>query len=512
MSIDQGIIVDGHVAKELLKAFAEDPDGFDEDTVEGVWEHLDGCEACAKDYEELREGLPPAERHESAPPPPSPKAGGEGSTDTRAFDPEDLESAKVEERRGDNGTHINGLIPVGDDPTRNGLPDEYRNGDRPPTVKIEAESPTDAAEQHQTDPEEGEAPGQDVTTVTDERVAAEKDTTPPEDAAETEGQEPPEPEDEEHDHRRPVLKAPEIDGLITGEVHKTEDDTERLETESALEAGERIKNESTAKHSPGGHTKKAPPAAKPAGEAPVQSSTPASDDQDAGEDDVPTGEAAVESEPAPRPPRARPATARPATARPAATRPATARPTGAVRKKPEPLEDLVNGVLASLARPRNAIIAGSVLILIAAAIITAVLFSGNETERLVAGWEPLDVVTTRVPLQEVLMRHMYRGRIPKASGTDVTLDFRGVDRLVIAVDLDFIKGKTSLHEVIVRNPAGLNVYQEPIPQEYLDDGRFFLRLVPGQFEENKNYRLEIVTYRADESMMVVAESVFDVVK
>ena len=163
-------------------------------------------------------------------------------------------------------------------------------------------------------------------------------------------------------------------------------------------------------------------------------------------------------------------------------------------------------------RPRNAVIGGAAILLIAGALIAALTLGGDTTPSPVAGWESLDVIETNVPLQEVLIRKMRRGRIAAATGTDVTLHFRGVDKLVIAVDLDFIKGNSSIYEVIVRDPEGTPVFQEPIPQLYVDDGRFFLRLVPKLFEAGQTYKLELVSELANGDTRVIAESVFDVTK
>jgi hypothetical protein len=64
----------------------------------------------------------------------------------------------------------------------------------------------------------------------------------------------------------------------------------------------------------------------------------------------------------------------------------------------------------------------------------------------------------------------------------------------------------------VRNPEGTPVFQEPIPQLYVDDGRFFLRLVPKLFEAGQTYKLELVSELAGGDTRVIAESVFDVTK
>ena len=59
MSVDQRIIVNGHIAPDLLRDFALQPGGFDDDTVEDIWQHLDECQGCIADYEALRDGGKP---------------------------------------------------------------------------------------------------------------------------------------------------------------------------------------------------------------------------------------------------------------------------------------------------------------------------------------------------------------------------------------------------------------------------------------------------------------------
>ena len=39
MSVDQEIIVNGHVSRQLLREFAEHPGEFDDDVVEEIWQH-----------------------------------------------------------------------------------------------------------------------------------------------------------------------------------------------------------------------------------------------------------------------------------------------------------------------------------------------------------------------------------------------------------------------------------------------------------------------------------------
>jgi hypothetical protein len=474
MSVDQKIFVDGHIGKLQLRKLVKDPDGFDDDTVEMIWEHLDECEACVTEYEAILvdnapDDNPPAPGSSTAP-----GAAGDGALEPDLLDPEDFNAAKVETpAKRDDG--MNGVTPVEDNRSPNGAPIEYKNGDRPAAVAVQSDLPSEAANE---EPSEGKNTGEG-------------------------GDNTDEAKDDEKDNKRPVIEVEKIEGLITGEVHEMEVKPSKLETESAVDAAERIAKRELDEEEPhldsetdaGEESPQEPETDGKEAEIDIDDSSP--DDEAAVEDEDPFIAPAVERKPAPLP--ARPAPAAPTKA-------------PAVEKKSEPLEDVFNKALAFLVRPRNALIIGGTIVMIAAAVIAAIVTTGKEKERLIAGWEPLNVIETRVPLQEVIVRKMRRGRIAPASGPDVTLDFRGIDRLVIAVDLDFIKGKTSPHDVIVRNPAGLNVYQEPIPQLYLDDGRFFLRLVPDQFEEGATYKMELVTYRSDESTVVVAESVFDVLK
>jgi hypothetical protein len=489
MSVDQEIFTDGHIAPSVLRDFAERPDDFDEDIVEQIWQHLDECDVCIEEYEGIHRGGASAAHKRPPAEPPAPAPVDEGVADSRAFDADDLKVTVVEQKKQDD-SHMNGLMPVGDDPTRNGVPDEYRNGERRATITLDVESPIDA-------PGEGEH-GEEA-------------------ASDEPG------ESKEGSDRRQTLKVPQIEGLITGEVRLSEERADRLETESAVEAGARMTREGT-KHpvaSHGGAEKTDVSGSDDVEERPgfevsepEVAVTAAREKPPAipGAESKPAPHPSTESKPASRPsaksklaPRPRSAPARPASRPAAGTTHTTA-------KKSEPLEDLLNRALALLTRPRNAIIFGAGVLLVVAAIVATSILTGGEKERLVAGWEPLDVIETRVPLQEVLVRTMRHGRIPRASGPDVTLDFRGVDRLVIAVDLDFINNKTTPYDLIVRDPAGVIVFQEQIPQLYLDDGRFFLRLIPGQFEVDQTYKLELTVHRADDSMLVVAESVFDVLK
>jgi hypothetical protein len=503
MSVDLQILLNGHVDPCILTDYAEHPDDFDDDVVEEIWHHLDDCESCVEDYEAIRDGRLKGHKSEATDPAPddsdesdapeTPPAI-EDVLESDTFDPDDLANAKLD-KKDDGGGHINGLMPVGDDPTRNGRPVEHENDD-------------DAPKPEEDENEEG-VEGEDR----EAEVAAEEES-----------------EEEEEDKEDEDDK---IEGLITGEVTKVEKPADQLETESAVEAGERLAREKAQEEDEEVAVSEEPaPDEISASEEPAIEETAAAEEEPDDDPFIDPAQPADRPEPRQTRPRitlppsadatpakpkldqagpAKPAPAPPAPAETEPPKPAPA-PHPVAATKSEPLEDFFKKVFSAIARPRSAIIFGSVVLLAAAAVIYMLVFSGDKEISPVAGWEPLNVIETRVPLQEVIIRKMRNGRIARARGTDVTLDFRGIGKLVIAVDLDFIKGNQSPYEVIVRDPAGTNVFQEQIPQLYLDDGRFFLRLIPDQFEPDQTYKLELVSHRADGSMRVIAESVFDVLK
>ncbi len=452
MSVDQKIIVAGHVSRQLLRDFAEHPSEFDDDIVEEIWKHLDDCESCIEEYESTREGRLVGGSATSRDPS---RSNGRAPVhhEPDAIDPDQLQSSSAIKSDTDE-TDSDAPEPTADESPGDDRSGEFRDGHRPTNVRIETESLIDAAC--------GKKSKEDTGT---------------------------------------------IEGLITGEVLPCKDKVDRLETESASDAGERLQ-----KRRPDPDTKD-----ETGDDEKAEDKEKKEEAADQDERDEPEKDRTVESpEPtaavaAPRKPAERTSPARPGPPRPKPS----PRPKPATRPKPtksEPLEDLLNKALSFFMRPRNAAIGGAAVLLIAGAIIVALTLGGDAVPSPVAGWEPLDVIETNVPLQEVLVRKMRRGRIAAATGTDVTLHFRGVDKLVIAVDLDFIKGNSSIYEVIVRDPEGTTVFQESIPQLYVDDGRFFLRLVPKLFEAGQTYQLELVSQLAGGDTRVIAESVFDVTK
>jgi hypothetical protein len=302
-------------------------------------------------------------------------------------------------------------------------------------------------------------------------------------------------------------KEPAIEGLISGEVFESEEPMEKIETESLAESEERNSRERI----------------RAALLKPVplldEESDPESDSDPADEPgDTPVPGTVVENEAPPEAVPARETDAEQPESRPDPEPPAA--PSRPTRQRPsagsaeEPLERLVRRAGDFVKKPANAVLCAVCLLVVVAAVVLSLVLFGPATKEAspVSGWAPLDVIETRTPLQEVLIRTTSGGRIPAADGTDVTLDFRGIKTLVIAVDLDFIKGKTEPHEVVVHNPEGQVVFQEAVPQIYLDDGRFFLRLIPRVFETDQTYKLELRAGGDAGESLLVAESVFDVLK
>lgn len=446
MSTDLQIIVDGHVELGSLRQFAETPEGFDDDAVEAIWQHLDVCEDCMKKFEKVREGrshTPEAtgESTSSSPqaktPPPAIEPG--------AFNPEDLTPAKIEPQKTD-GAAINGWIPVGDDPTRNGVPDEYLSETGRKTASGASDTKT----------EKGSSPasGASVASIVD------------------------------RDERASTQPRPQ--NGTSGER------AERIELETLTETSRAAAPEEspavTSRPQRPREAAKARPARK---DSPVRPS--------ASEHRQPSARG-------PRPERSEGKKSQPASPSPTRPIPGSVRPT-----ESEPLEELLNRFLGVLARPRNAMIAGAIVLAVVAAVVTSFVFRGGKPAP-VAGWEPLSVIETRVPLQEVTVRHSLSGRIPAAQETDVTLDFSGVSRLVIAVDLSWLDRQADYYQAVVRDQTHATVFDERIPDLYLDDGRFFLRLVPKEFQDGQTYYLEILARNREGSARKIAESVFDVKK
>lgn len=128
----------------------------------------------------------------------------------------------------------------------------------------------------------------------------------------------------------------------------------------------------------------------------------------------------------------------------------------------------------------------------------------------VAEWAPLDVVSSRDPLQELPIRLAGRdGVVRPASTHDALLDMKRISSLVVGVDLDRIPAESGPYVVVLRNDAGDERFRKEIPPEYFEDGRFMLRLFARRFPAGV-YWLEIETGGNAADARVIAASWFEV--
>jgi hypothetical protein len=132
--------------------------------------------------------------------------------------------------------------------------------------------------------------------------------------------------------------------------------------------------------------------------------------------------------------------------------------------------------------------------------------------RRVAEWAPLDVVSSRDPLQELPIRNAGRdGVVHPAHTYDAVLDLSRISSLVVGVDLDRIRREADRYDAVIRNEGGDEMFREPIAPGYFEDGRFMLRLFTRRFPAGV-YWLEIEAAGQGEESRVVAASWFEVVR
>ena len=161
------------------------------------------------------------------------------------------------------------------------------------------------------------------------------------------------------------------------------------------------------------------------------------------------------------------------------------------------------GQISGRGRLVRTAVAGIALLAVALAVTVAV--RGHR----VAEWAPIDVVSSREPLQELPVRLAgANGVVPPARTHDAVLDMTRIQSLVIGVNLNHVPpGPGS--QVVVRNQAGRERFRRAIPANYFDEGRFMLRLFAGQFPAGV-YWLEIEAADDGEDPRVVAASWFEV--
>ncbi|HEX5131513.1 MAG TPA: hypothetical protein VFX92_03385 [Candidatus Krumholzibacteria bacterium] len=146
-----------------------------------------------------------------------------------------------------------------------------------------------------------------------------------------------------------------------------------------------------------------------------------------------------------------------------------------------------------------------------AAVVAGLVTASVIRSQRVAVWAPLDVVSTRDPLQELPIRIAGDDGVVRPAHTyDAVLDMSRLSSLVIGVDLDVIPKGSAHYDAVIRDPAGTEVFRDGIDGAYFADGRFMLRLFSRRFHAG-DYLLEIEASDASGNSQVVAASWFQVI-
>ncbi len=157
---------------------------------------------------------------------------------------------------------------------------------------------------------------------------------------------------------------------------------------------------------------------------------------------------------------------------------------------------------------RNVSIGLSVLGAIVATLIVIQVVS----MRKVAEWAPIDVVDSRDPLQDLPIRLAAAdGTVRPAQTYDAVIDLKGIDHLVVGVDLDYLPRQDTEREVLIRAADDRVKFRDHVPDSYFTEGRFMLRLYSRHFPAG-DYTLEIEAPEAGGEAHVVAASWFQVSK
>ncbi|MDH4037521.1 MAG: hypothetical protein OEX18_12270 [Candidatus Krumholzibacteria bacterium] len=166
----------------------------------------------------------------------------------------------------------------------------------------------------------------------------------------------------------------------------------------------------------------------------------------------------------------------------------------------------VYGRIAGTSRNVRATLLGIVLV------VAALVFLSVERGQRVAEWAPLDVVSSRDPLQELPIRIAGKDGVVRPARThDAVLDMKRIPALVVGVDLDRIAPAPGGNAVVIRNDKGDERFRDTIDAHYFDDGRFMLKLFAGQFPPGV-YWLEIEALSEGGDARVVAASWFEVLR
>lgn len=133
--------------------------------------------------------------------------------------------------------------------------------------------------------------------------------------------------------------------------------------------------------------------------------------------------------------------------------------------------------------------------------------------RRVADWEPIEVIDSRDPLQELPLRIAEEDRpVPPAQTYDAVLDLSAIDALVLGVDLDYIPKGAARYEAVIRDADGAERFRDRIAEDYFAEGRFMLRLFTRRMPAG-DYSLDIESFGTDAGDgRIIAASWFQVIR
>lgn len=161
------------------------------------------------------------------------------------------------------------------------------------------------------------------------------------------------------------------------------------------------------------------------------------------------------------------------------------------------LDDLADRVPGG---KRNARIA---LAAFAAVLVTLIVLQIVSSRR-VAQWAPVEVVTSREPLQDLPIRLASSDGVVRPAPTyDALIDLKGIDHLVVGVDLDYLPRQGTHRDVVIRTGDGSEKFRAAVPESYFTEGRFMLRLFSRRFPSG-DYTLEIEALDGGDRHVVAA--------
>ncbi|MDH3197463.1 MAG: hypothetical protein OEO21_04405 [Candidatus Krumholzibacteria bacterium] len=167
--------------------------------------------------------------------------------------------------------------------------------------------------------------------------------------------------------------------------------------------------------------------------------------------------------------------------------------------------------LVALVPPQRRAAVVTTLVTAAVAVTVAVVYTSRTvTGGPAAQWAPLDVLSSRTPVQELPIRLATRGGGGGGAEPDATLNMRRIDHIVIVVDLDRVAAGADQYQVVITDAQAVEIFRDAIAQKYFDDGRFFLDLRGRRFSAG-DYVLQIEAHYG-ERISIAARSRFTVRK